>query len=109
MSCRSLSPFALTHRNVSFVFCFLRRRPSTSTLFPYTTLFRSVHVPGVGRGDTFYSDAQTGRIQRIEGEGPDILTHPERIRWRSEEHTYELQSPMYLVCRLLLEKTNKVW
>src|ERR1017187_599913 len=73
-------------RPVFIVFFFLMiRRPPRSTLFPYTTLFRSAfsfHKPdecGVGR--------------------PLACGH-----WRSEEHTSELQSPMYLVCRLLLEK-----
>src|SRR5437764_9705807 len=69
------------------------RRPPRSTLFPYTTLFRSLD----------------GRL--IVG-GPDdcleqIAAITERIPIRSEEHTSELQSPMYLVCRLLLEKKKK--
>src|SRR5437879_10844534 len=61
------------------------RRPPRPTLFPYTTLFRSPH----------------GRLP-----GPVILLHlsEDVFRPRSEEHTSELQSPMYLVCRLLLEK-----
>src|SRR5436189_3443420 len=61
-------------------------RPPRSTLFPYTTLFRSLHrgVPG--------------RPLRTRAGGRG------RRRSRSEEHTSELQSPMYLVCRLLLEK-----
>src|SRR5205085_9677436 len=64
------------------------RRPPRSTLFPYTTLFRS-HRPGAARGD---SDRGTGLFR-----GPGS---------RSEEHTSELQSQSNLVCRLLLEKKN---
>src|SRR5437764_11562766 len=63
------------------------RRPPRSTLFPYTTLFRS-------RGWSRVDRAEVGR-------GGDGRGH------RSEEHTSELQSPMYLVCRLLLEKKKK--
>src|SRR5205823_12620293 len=88
------------------------RRPPRSTLFPYTTLFRS-HCDGaiLGRG-TPLVDARRGqrRPQRA-GLHPD---HPRARRWRhrrhllrSEEHTSELQSLAYLVCRLLLEKKNK--
>src|SRR2546425_13212047 len=75
----------------SFFFFFLMiRRPPRSTLFPYTTLFRSLAVgAGVGEGEF------VNRAQVIEG-----LT-------RSEEHTSELQSLAYLVCRLLLEKKKK--
>src|ERR1017187_7951136 len=64
------------------------RRPPRSTLFPYTTLFRS----RCGRA---------ARSCRWEGDPPR-----RRRRNRSEEHTSELQSPMYLVCRLLLEKKH---
>src|SRR5260370_23481235 len=64
------------------------RRPPRSTLFPYTTLFRS-------RSRRIGLDA---RIQGIPGDPPDYL--------RSEEHTSELQSHLNLVCRLLLEKKN---
>src|SRR5437879_9859934 len=67
------------------------RRPPRSTLFPYTTLFRSVACL-----DTF-------EIQDREAADPG----DGRRRRRSEEHTSELQSPMYLVCRLLLEKKKK--
>src|SRR5437762_6325079 len=67
------------------------RRPPRSTLFPYTTLFRSpVAVFALQEGDFRFTDA--------------LGKH--RVG-RSEEHTSELQSPMYLVCRLLLEKKNK--
>src|SRR5437879_9670678 len=70
-------------------------RPPRSTLFPYTTLFRSRAVlllPGFDRV----------------GPGRESLDREAavRARDRSEEHTSELQSPMYLVCRLLLEKKN---
>src|SRR5205807_7773442 len=61
--------------------------PPTSTLFPYTTLFRSPDPTAAAR---------TGRGR-----------HCCRRDWRSEEHTSELQSPCNLVCRLLLEKKNK--
>src|ERR1017187_4825550 len=66
------------------------RRPPRSTLFPYTTLFRSLHDCGTPRPLTDFG-------RNIRGEFG--------IR-RSEEHTSELQSPMYLGCRLLLEKKN---
>src|ERR1017187_10887496 len=66
-----------------FFFFLMIRRPPRSTLFPYTTLFRSDHAFQVPRDDF------------------DTLLFRHA---RSEEHTSELQSPMYLVCRLLLEK-----
>src|SRR5436189_4391229 len=74
------------------------RRPPRSTLFPYTTLFRSV--------------ALEPRRHRVVGE-LRAVAHPRAIDLaggdgaRSEEHTSELQSPMYLVCRLLLEKKKQ--
>src|SRR2546423_2545376 len=80
------------------------RRPPRSTLFPYTTLFRSP-APDVSlkltvriRGDPYYLTvtAQSFKLVR-KGRG-------EAIELRSEEHTSELQSLAYLVCRLLLEK-----
>src|SRR5258707_4420071 len=74
----------------SFSFFFLMiRRPPRSTLFPYTTLFRSWPIPGNRRA--------ARRTARPAAPGPS------RSR-RSEEHTSELQSRQYLVCRLLLEK-----
>src|SRR5438445_5817177 len=66
------------------------RRPPRSTLFPYTTLFRS-------RGH----HARPNRPQR---DPEQVLRRPDRDQGRSEEHTSELQSRQYLVCRLLLEK-----
>src|SRR3712207_7658128 len=85
------------------------RRPPRSTLFPYTTLFRS---PGVvaaverhRRGDLGQPDAALGEAERVARLGA-IRVEPQRRRGRrrSEEHTSELQSRQYLVCRLLLEK-----
>src|SRR5690348_17691992 len=73
------------------VFFFLMiRRPPRSTLFPYTTLFRS--------GSS--GAAHAGKIRR----GDTNCHRSSRKRLRSEEHTSELQSPVHLVCRLLLEK-----
>src|SRR5690348_17885422 len=79
------------------------RRPPRSTLFPYTTLFRSARE----RGEA--SDrALRARIERRGEERPQ-LPEDDRQLWafRSEEHTSELQSPVHLVCRLLLEKKKK--
>src|SRR5258707_4380851 len=76
------------------------RRPPRSTLFPYTTLFRSV-LANIDAG-LVKLDAVQGWTAQVYGMGEiDTL-------WdRSEEHTSELQSRQYLVCRLLLEKKNK--
>src|SRR2546422_4969612 len=73
------------------------RRPPRSTLFPYTTLFRS---PG-------RSDAVAAHAQRVGDVVRDELGIRERGELRSEEHTSELQSRLHLVCRLLLEKKKK--
>src|SRR2546425_8652422 len=70
------------------------RRPPRSTLFPYTTLFRSPLLP---RADPA---ADGPGVPRRAAQGRE----PEAARGRSEEHTSELQSLAYLVCRLLLEK-----
>src|SRR5256885_12626893 len=89
-----------------FFFFLMIRRPPRSTLFPYTTLFRSVqqalsvdqavsagqHATGAEMAD------MAGLLQGLLE--PGLGTG----RWRSEEHTSELQSPCNLVCRLLLEK-----
>src|SRR3712207_7631306 len=90
------------------------RRPPRSTLFPYTTLFRSDRVRGGRAGRARERDAARadgvllgpGRPRR--GAGARGLTGPApRGHARSEEHTSELQSRQYLVCRLLLEKKKK--
>src|SRR2546430_10922744 len=85
------------------------RRPPRSTLFPYTTLFRSLsrqHIrAGVG-GLSSGSAAETWRpIRGLNGETTWHRDRGERLR--SEEHTSELQSQSNLVCRLLLEKKKK--
>src|SRR5436189_3058965 len=73
------------------------RRPPRSTLFPYTTLFRS-DLRGAVR-----LAAHAGCIGAT-----GVLVWLAQPHWRSEEHTSELQSPMYLVCRLLLEKKKSL-
>src|SRR3712207_8127093 len=91
------------------------RRPPRSTLFPYTTLFRS--APGDADGSALIARHQEAPLPM----GEEGLVEPCAARWRlgrlvagavvvghlrSEEHTSELQSRQYLVCRLLLEKKN---
>src|SRR3712207_7317984 len=92
-------------RHRSFILFFLMiRRPPRSTLFPYTTLFRScrsrarrVVPPPVSR---------PARPRRAHAPAPPAPPGAPPTRTRSEEHTSELQSRQYLVCRLLLEKTK---
>src|SRR3712207_8782965 len=86
------------------------RRPPRSTLFPYTTLFRSgVRSVGgeAGKPDPVAAGAAGDRAlhrrERLDHVVAGIAEHPVRAV-RSEEHTSELQSRQYLVCRLLLEK-----
>src|SRR5256885_4428806 len=85
------------------------RRPPRSTLFPYTTLFRSargVADVGVGHGNPRLVRAQ-GLAGPVHGLQADHLVRRAELmadQGRSEEHTSELQSPCNLVCRLLLEK-----
>src|SRR5690348_17442839 len=94
-------------------FCFfLIRRPPRSTLFPYTTLFRSRFTSPLAAQPQYAAarvcrpagwrarDRAWRRRQRRESAPPDTS----RDKRRSEEHTSELQSPVHLVCRLLLEK-----
>src|SRR5437588_6324417 len=77
------------------------RRPPRSTLFPYTTLFRSPLAGEVGGG----SQSETSQAAAVEQSPRYPLPDPPR-KGRSEEHTSELQSHSELVCRLLLEKKN---
>src|SRR5690348_17957017 len=91
----------------SLFFFLMIRRPPRSTLFPYTTLFRSLMIATV---DKFAQMPWKGETEMLFGQvnglcprhgfrSPDL---------RSEEHTSELQSPVHLVCRLLLEKKKKI-
>src|SRR2546426_6295163 len=85
------------------------RRPPRSTLFPYTTLFRSGSRDRSHRRHGETDRAAARKIVHVRERGLNLLPHPEvsRLRQRSEEHTSELQSPCNLVCRLLLEKKKK--
>src|SRR3712207_8297951 len=91
------------------------RRPPRSTLFPYTTLFRSLRARGGARGRHVPGDGVLGAgVPRAGARRRVDLERHERRRQRlriddarSEEHTSELQSRQYLVCRLLLEKKKK--
>src|SRR3712207_8406795 len=81
------------------------RRPPRSTLFPYTTLFRSACRPPSRRPGSSRSHA------RLPSRAPDRMALTEKAfqeQVRSEEHTSELQSRQYLVCRLLLEKKKRL-
>src|SRR3712207_7063978 len=75
------------------------RRPPRSTLFPYTTLFRS---DVVGLGGDLLGELRTEVLERVVE--LHLARHRDAVVGRSEEHTSELQSRQYLVCRLLLEK-----
>src|SRR5258707_2745829 len=97
-------------------FFLMIRRPPRSTLFPYTTLFRSLRLV-VDEGDPLDAGAARDRLELPEGPQLHLARGAERLylghcrvmgRYRrSEEHTSELQSRQYLVCRLLLEKKKK--
>src|SRR3712207_9174770 len=94
----------------NYFFFLMIRRPPRSTLFPYTTLFRSPNGKGLPEWPAIKGDvANVIRIDVKSGAAPD--TKRERYllldRLRSEEHTSELQSRQYLVCRLLLEKKKQ--
>src|SRR5438046_9242024 len=91
----SLNLIFLLYTSVFFFFL-MSRRPPRSTLFPYTTLFRSHHVVG---------DQPVPARHQVERRL--ALADPALAEDRSEEHTSELQSLTNLVCRLLLEKKNK--
>src|SRR5688500_20091601 len=93
--------YFIYHLCISFVsfFFFMIRRPPRSTLFPYTTLFRSLRalseIPGMPQTEGTCIVVSVAVQATVPG------------RRRSEEHTSELQSPCNLVCRLLLEKKKK--
>src|SRR5205823_12456624 len=99
MSVVSTPSIFLTHSSSPFFFFLMIRRPPRSTLFPYTTLFRS-------------TADRLGFLRQIVERDHDVrlialVVVQHRVDGRSEEHTSELQSLAYLVCRLLLEKKKK--
>src|SRR3712207_8851979 len=91
-----------------FFFFLMIRRPPRSTLFPYTTLFRSAVVgSGTATGGLYERAREVGRL--VAERGAVVVCgglSGVMEATRSEEHTSELQSRQYLVCRLLLEKKN---
>src|SRR5690348_17831951 len=97
-----MSSSNIHHISFLLVFFIMIQRPPRSTLFPYTTLFRSLpeyeRFPRSNPVLLFYLPASVS---------PNVHVHPAVCCMRSEEHTSELQSPVHLVCRLLLEKKNK--
>src|SRR3712207_8378992 len=105
-----------------YFFFLMIRRPPRSTLFPYTTLFRSRADPGGHLSLTDVDPNQTEHYRRkkevlkeLEAQRRRISALQERLYaenrqgLRSEEHTSELQSRQYLVCRLLLEKKKTIF
>src|SRR2546422_3152132 len=116
------SPFLVPSAPIPFYFFFLMiRRPPRSTLFPYTTLFRSLshHAHGpVPRELGLRELRPAGVVRQVAGDEWDVqvpglanrlavVEALEDREERSEEHTSELQSRLHLVCRLLLEKKKK--
>src|SRR3712207_7035880 len=96
-----------------FCFFLMIRRPPRSTLFPYTTLFRS-RSEGDGLADALREAVTIGRrlgttveVSHLKAAGRHNHGRAAEALARSEEHTSELQSRQYLVCRLLLEKKKK--
>src|SRR2546422_4368088 len=90
------------------------RRPPRSTLFPYTTLFRSLakeaeHVEGFAKEVALVTHTRLKATGKAGAQAvmPDPASELEEPLVRSEEHTSELQSRLHLVCRLLLEKKKK--
>src|SRR5688572_32154554 len=101
------------HPCFTVLFVLMIRRPPRSTLFPYTTLFRSRCLAARGfaanRSKQLVADHCVGRSPRRGDRGWNLQLHTAcQFGWaRSEEHTSELQSQSNLVCRLLLEKKKK--
>src|SRR5206468_11592186 len=96
---------------LDYVFFFLRPPPPRSTLFPYTTLFRSWRrgSTDMRRRSRLRDSTPITSRRRVSSSAASRATSPELpcTFWRSEEHTSELQSRSDLVCRLLLEKKKK--
>src|SRR2546430_12599569 len=96
---------------IFFFFFLMIRRPPRSTLFPYTTLFRSALVgePSLRRAVDFEGDLAVGeQLLQVPQLDLDDAFHVLARQPRSEEHTSELQSQSNLVCRLLLEKKKNM-
>src|SRR5256885_17072003 len=91
---------ACSYLHILFFFFLMIRRPPRSTLFPYTTLFRSPWL--------WLHAKRASRLKKFAGQLSDAMELVARAlrAGRSEEHTSELQSPCNIVCRLLLEKKN---
>src|SRR5256885_5562495 len=90
-----------------FFFFLMIRRPPRSTLFPYTTLFRSRREVGRRAQPRHEPRREDDLVAHLVEHGPGLVHPLRRQELRSEEHTSELQSPCNLVCRLLLEKKKK--
>src|SRR5206468_7518810 len=107
---KSISPTAITNTFYYSIFFLMLRRPPRSTLFPYTTLFRSEYHGNDGSlssdraSHRSHRDQRGRRVARGHRRDTSGRSHPLA---RSEEHTSELQSRSDLVCRLLLEKKNR--
>src|SRR5689334_23976447 len=86
------------NHHVGLVFFLMKRRPPRSTLFPYTTLFRSATAKSAKKAPSMTTVTTSANLDG-QSANERILVRP-----RSEEHTSELQSQFHLVCRLLLEK-----
>src|SRR2546427_12614248 len=105
---RRISPYS--YFSLIFTFFFLMiRRPPRSTLFPYTTLFRSVKQDYVTKQDYDAKRANAEALQAaVRADSAAVANAQLSLEYaRSEEHTSELQSQSNLVCRLLLEKKKK--
>src|SRR5690606_41845169 len=101
-----LSSLSVHRLSLPLFFFLMIRRPPRSTLFPYTTLFRSrlaAMASGVAEAKLAEQRRQRRRLVLADGE----LDEADAVALRSEEHTSELQSRENLVCRLLLEKKKK--
>src|SRR3712207_8888623 len=100
--------------HVTIIFFLMIRRPPRSTLFPYTTLFRSLAVAERAaqsrrphqQPDQQQPERRAERLSHPRGREEDADAYDFAHDQRSEEHTSELQSRQYLVCRLLLEKKH---
>src|SRR2546422_1961395 len=94
-------------RPIILFFFLMIRRPPRSTLFPYTTLFRSRPCAAMDRRRRRRSVVSLGAPVRCARSVRSARGSQTAVRGRSEEHTSELQSRLHLVCRLLLEKKKK--